>query len=238
MLEEAPRDLLVRRVESQGEARGEHRGRAALRLVVRIRNRVRSLAAFRGPLKGAGWALRQLPVAAEQVLEEVVAPFARGRGPDDIDAAGDRVIAFARDEFILPGEALLVDGGALGFGADIDLRIGGAVGLAESMAAGDQRDGFFVIHRHALERFANVARRGDRIGLAVWPLWIDVDEAHLHRAERMLQLAVAEIALIRQPLAFGTPVDGIVGLPAVRASAGEAERLESHRFERNVAGQN
>src|ERR1700735_5507241 len=109
MLEEVSRDLLVSRVEPQGEVGGEHRGRAALRLIVRIGNRVRSRAAFRGPLIGAGWALGQLPFVAEQVLEEVVAPLRRRRRPNDLDAARDRVIAFARAEFILPAEALLLD---------------------------------------------------------------------------------------------------------------------------------
>ena len=157
--------------------------------------------------------------------------------PDDLEAAGDRVIAFAGPEFILPAEALLFDRRAFGLGADIDLRIRRAVGLAEGVAAGDQRDGLLVVHRHALERFANVARRGERVRLAVRPFRIDVDQAHLHRAERILQLAIAEIAIIRQPLAFRAPIDEIVGLPAVRAPAGEAERLEAHRFESHVAGE-
>ena len=35
-------------------------------------------------------------------------------------------------------------------------RIAGAVGLAEGVAAGDQRDGLLVVHRHAEERLADV----------------------------------------------------------------------------------
>ena len=193
---------------------------------------------FEVPLIGAGRALGQLPFVAEQVLEEVVAPLRRRCGPNDLDTAGDRVIAFAGAEFILPAEALLLDGRAFGFGAYVDLRIGGTVSLAEGMAASDQRDRFFVIHRHALERFANIPRRRDRIRLAVRPFRIDVDEAHLHRAKGMLQLAIAEIALVRQPLAFRAPVDRIVRLPAVFASSAEAKRLEAHRFESHVACQN
>ena len=72
------------------------------------------------------------------------------------------------------------------------------MGLAEGVAAGDQRDRLLVVHRHPLEGFANVPRRGDRIRLAVRSFGIDVDQAHLHRAERMLQLAIAEIALVRR----------------------------------------
>ena len=238
MLVEAPGDLLVRRIKPQREVRGEHRGRTALRRIVRVRNRTRAGAPLRRPLIGAGRAFRQLPFVAEQVLEEVVAPFRRRRGPDDLYAAGDRVIAFAGAEFILPPEALLFDGRAFGFGADIDLGVGGAVRLAEGMAARDQRDGFLVVHRHALERFTDVPGRGDRIRLAVRPFRIDVDETHLHCAKGMFELAIAKIALVSQPLALWTPVDGIVGLPAVRASAAETEGLEAHRFEGDVAGEN
>jgi hypothetical protein len=45
--------------------------------------------------------------------------------------------------------------------------IAGAVGLAEGVAAGDQRDGLLVVHRHAGEGLADVARRCERVGLAV-----------------------------------------------------------------------
>ena len=42
-----------------------------------------------------------------------------------------------------------------------------AVALAEGVAAGDERDGLLVVHRHAREGFADVAARRDRIGIAV-----------------------------------------------------------------------
>ena len=125
-----------------------------------------------------------------------------------------------------------------GSGPTYSLSLAGAVGLAESVAAGDQRDGLLVVHRHALEGLADVPRRGDRIRLAVRPFRIDVDEAHLHGAERILKLAVAAVALVLEPLAFGTPVDVLVGLPGVLAPAAETERLEAHRLEGDVAGEN
>jgi hypothetical protein len=43
------------------------------------------------------------------------------------------------------------------------------MGLAEGVAAGDQGDGLFVVHRHAGEGLADVARRGEGIGVAVGP---------------------------------------------------------------------
>ena len=114
------------------------------------------------------------------------------------------------------------------------LRIAGSVRLAEGVPAGDQRHGFLVVHRHAPERLADVARRRHRIGRAVRPLGIDVDEPHLHRAERSGQLAVAAVALVAEPGVLRAPED-LRRLPHIRPSEAEAERLEPHRFERDVA---
>jgi hypothetical protein len=97
--------------------------------------------------------------------------------------------------------------------------------------AGDERDRIFVVHRHACEGLTNVAGRGDRIRLAVRTLRIDVDQAHLNGCERILKLPVAAVALVRQPRALRTPVNIVLRLPDVRASAGETCSLEAHRFE-------
>ena len=113
--------------------------------------------------------------------------------------------------------------------------IGGAVRLAEGVPAGDQRHGLLVVHRHAAERLADVARCGQRIGLAVRALRVDVDQPHLHRAERVLQVAVTGVALVAEPGALRAPVDVLVRLPHVLTTAGEAEGLEAHRLERAVA---
>ena len=56
-------------------------------------------------------------------------------------------------------------GAPSGFAAQV-LGIGrGAMGLAEGVSAGDQCDGFFVVHRHAGEGLTDVAGRGHRIGV-------------------------------------------------------------------------
>ena len=108
--------------------------------------------------------------------------------------------------------------------------------LAEGVTAGDQRNGFFVIHSHACEGFADVARGGDRIGFAVRTFGVHIDESHLHGGEWVIQFAVAGVALIGQPLAFAAPVGG-VRLPHISATAAESEGLESHRLQRHVASE-
>src|SRR5208282_3852689 len=167
--------------------------------------------------------------------KEVVAPLRWRLGPDDFQAAADCVTAFAAAIGVLPAEPLLLDGCAFGLGADIFARIGSAVGLAERVSAGDERDGLLVVHGHALERLADVPRRGERIRLAVWPFRIHVDQTHLHSAEGILEITVAAVALVRQPLAFGAPVDVLWGLPGILAPAAKAEGLEAHRLQRAVA---
>jgi len=98
----------------------------------------------------------------------------------------------------LPAEALIFERTCFGLSAN-KRRIAGAVGLAEAVAAGDQRDGFLVVHRHAEERLADVLGGSDRIRIAVRALRIDVDQTHLHRTERLGKLALTAVALIAEP---------------------------------------
>ncbi len=72
------------------------------------------------------------------------------------------------------------------------------------------------------------------LGLAVGTLRVHVDEAHLNGCKWVLKIAIAGMSVIGQPLLLGAPV-GVVWLPHVCAAATEAERLESHRFECDVA---
>ena len=234
ILQEAPRDLLVGRVEAQRQVGGQHGRHMLLRRVVGVRDR--GFRALRLPLLGAGRALGQLPFVFEQVLEEQVAPLGRRLGPGDFRAAGDGVGAEAGAMLALPAEALILERPAFRVRAH-QRRIAGAVGLAEGMAAGNQGDGFFVVHRHAEERFADILGRRERVRVAVRPFRIDVDEAHLHGAERLGELAFAAVSLVAEPGAFRPP-EQLFGLPDVGAAAGEAERLEAHRFEGDIAGEN
>ena len=109
-----------------------------------------------------------------------------------------------------------------------------SVRLAKRVTAGDERNGLFVVHRHAAERLSNVPRRGNGIRIAVGPFRVHVDEAHLHGAEWIRELAVAAVARVGEPGVLGPPVD-LLRLPHIFASAAEAERLEPHRFQRAVA---
>jgi hypothetical protein len=202
---------------------------------VRVGDGVGPGPALRLPLLRAGRALGELPLVGEERLEEAVVPGDRGRRPGALQPAGDRVLALALAEGVLPAQAHRLDGAALGLRPH-QRRVARAVGLSERVATGDEGDGLLVVHRHAGEGVADVARRRQRIRPAVRPFRVDVDEPHLHGAERPAELAVAAVALVAEPRVLRPPED-LLGLPHVLAPEAEAERLEAHRLQRAVAGE-
>ena len=236
ILEETPRDLLVDRVHPEREVGRQHGRGVALRRVVGVRDGTRACAVLRLPLVGARGAAGQLPLVAVQGLEEAVVPRHRGRRPGNLETAGDRVAALAGAEGALPAEALLLDRGRLRIGADVVLGAR-TVRLAEGVTARDQGDRLLVVHRHPAERLPDVAGRGERIRGAVRALRVDVDETHLDRAEGFLEFPVTVVALVAEPDGLGAPVDVLVRLPDVAAAAAEAEGLEAHRLQGDVAGE-
>ncbi len=234
---EAARDRLVDGVQAQREVGRQHRRGALRRCLVGTRDGAVPGAVLRDPLVRTGRALAQLPLEAEQVVEEAVGPRRRGGCPRHLEAAGDRVRALARAVGVAPAETLLLERRALGLVADVLVGDGSTVGLAEGVPAGDQRDRLLVVHRHAVERLADVAGRAERVRVGVRALRVDVDETHLDGAQGILELAVAGVARVAQPLGLRAPVDVLVGLPHVLATAGEAEGLKAHRLQCDVAGE-
>jgi len=190
----------------------------------------------RVPFPCARGALHQVPVVAEEHVEVAHVPLDRVRGPRAFDAAGDGVIALAAAVAAEPAEALRFDWRTFRLGPDMSCGTG-AVGLAEGVASGNERDGLFVVHGHAREGLADIAGRSDRARHAVRPFRIHVDQTHLHCGKGVLEFTVAGVAFVGQPLAFAAPVDFIFRFPDVLAAAREAEGLEAHRLQRAVARQ-
>ena len=234
VLEEPARDLLVHRVHTHRHVGGRHH-RSVLQLAGRgVGHGV--LATDRRPLLRSGGALGELPFVAEERLEVAVVPLRRRGGPGTLDPARRGVGALARGVGVLPTETHLLEGRTLGLGSH-EVGVARAVRLAERVTSGGERDGLLVVHRHPGERLADVTRRCQRVGVAVRALGIDVDQAHLDRAERVVELTITAVALVAEPRGLGTPVDVVLGRPHVGATTREAERLETHRLERDVAGE-
>ncbi len=190
---------------------------------------------LRRPLLRTGGAGGQLPVVLEQNVEEGVVPRRRGGGPCAFEPAGDRVGALAAAAAALPADELVFDGASLGFRTDA-VGIDCTVALAERVAADDERQRLLVVHRHASEGLANVPGCSQRIRVAVGPLRVHVDQAHLHGAERTAQFPVAAVALVSEPRVLGPPED-LLGLPDVVPPESEPEGREPHRFQGTVAGE-
>src|SRR5262245_16360988 len=87
----------------------------------------------------AGRARRQLIVVVVEVLEEPVVPLRRFAGPGALEPARDRVVALAAAKPVLPAEPLLRQAGALRFTTDVLGGSSGTVGLADRVAADDER---------------------------------------------------------------------------------------------------
>src|SRR6185369_15220173 len=51
-----------------------------------------------------------------------------------------------------------------------------------------------------------------------------------------LQLALAAVARVTEPGVFRAPIE-LLGFPGIGAATGKPERLEAHRFQRDVAGE-
>src|SRR4030067_428929 len=164
----------------------------------RPKERAGACAPLRLPLMRTGRALRQFSFVAKQVSEEVVAPLRWRGGPSDLQAAGDRVTAFAGAEAALPTEALLLDTGRFWLRPDMGRRAG-AVGFAEGVTASDERNRLFVVHGHASKNLADILGSRDRIRVAVRRFTIDADQPHLHGSERIFEVPVAGAAFVIQP---------------------------------------
>src|SRR5215469_18970775 len=115
-----------------------------------IRHRAGACSILCHPLMCASRTLREFPFILEQVLEKIVAPLGRRRGPGDLEATADRIPTNARLEFASPPEALLLEGSCFRLCAHIG-SIASSVRFAEGVSAGDERNRLFIVHRHAAE---------------------------------------------------------------------------------------
>src|SRR5947209_2498367 len=205
--------------------------------IVRIRYRTLPCSILRCPLMRAGRTLRQFPVVAEQVREEIVAPFCRRGRPSDFQSATDRVPGFAGSKFALPAEALLFNTGCFWLRPNI-CRIASAMGFAEGVTSGNECNRFLIVHGHPGEGLPNVARRGERIRVSIRAFRVHIDQTHLHGSERALKITLSAVSLIGQPLALWSPEDVLFGLPNILAPAAETEGFEAHGLERDITSEN
>lgn len=169
VLEEAARDLLVGRVDTERQISRQHSGEMLLVGVKGIRNEW--LSVLGNPLRSASGALGELPLVLEEVLEVLVAPLGRGLGPNNLETRCNGIGALARVVAVLPSEALSLNASASRLGTNVAVR-SSAVGLAKGVTTGDESDSLLVVHGHAAEGGADVVGGGN----GVFDTRVDVDE--------------------------------------------------------------
>ncbi len=153
------------------------------------------------PLPSPCGALSEFPLVAKKVLEVVVAPLGGGGGPGALEAAGSGVFGVAFAVGILPALTHFFHGSA-GWFATHKAWVSCTVHFAKGVSTGHQGHGFFVVHGHATKGFAHVACRGKRIGVAVGAFRIDINQSHLNCSKRILEVAVAFVALVTEHFGF------------------------------------
>ena len=114
--------------------------------------------------------------------------------------------------------------------------------FAHGVSTRSQGNGFLIVHRHAFKGFAHLQRGFQRIGLTVHALWIDVDQAHLHRRQWIFhgfRIAHIGIAIFgrREPFFFRAPVGVFFGLPNVLTTESKTKGFQTHAFIRHRACQ-
>ena len=105
------------------------------------------------PLVGAGRGSRSAPTRSRTGSRRSSLPHCVGvLGPGDLEAAGDRVARPCRCRRCSSSRGPAPRAGSPRARGRRRSAVAGAVGLAEGVAAGDQRDGLLVVHRHPARR--------------------------------------------------------------------------------------
>jgi hypothetical protein len=111
--------------------------------------------------------------------------------PGAFQAAGDGVAAKAAAEGVLPAQALLLDAGASGSGPTWLAGSAAPWALPKVWppAISATVSSSFIAMRAKVSRMSRAEATGS--GIAVRAFRVDVDQAHLHGGQRVVQLAVA-----------------------------------------------
>ena len=231
-------DFQIRRVSAQADVGCRHHCRNTLAFGVCRRCKVFVLDVDSFPLVCACGGLCQFPLIAEQHVEIAVVPDGRVRRPCTFQTGCDCVVAFAGLERAHPTQTLLGDACGFRLGAD-KCGVARTVALTECVTACDQRNCFFIVHRHTAERVTDVVGCGLRIGVTVRTFRVHIDQAHLNSGQRVFQIAFTGIAAAfffrrRQPFGLCAPIDVFFGFPDVFTTTGKTECLEAHAFQRAV----
>ena len=233
-------DLPVFWIPDHGHVSGGHHGWDPDRGVFGVRCHIGLFLIRWCPLVSARWALFQYPrvLVLEEHLEVSVVPLDWVRGPGPLYAAGYRIPADAGLVVTGPTKTLLLERGSFRLCPNVGGRAS-SVGLAECVASCGQCDGLLVVHGHSGEGLPDVLSAEQGVWVRVRALWVDVDEAHLHGSQWVLQvLPGIAIPVVAEPLILAPPVDVVLRVPDVRPPATKAQHGSTHGLDRDLPSEN
>src|SRR3989339_1071985 len=180
------------------------------------------------PLIGTGRTLCKLPLKIVEIVKEIETPFRRSLCPDYLKAACDCVSSLACPKCVVPSKTLRLQSCYFGLCAYM-VGTCRTVGFTKCVTSGNKCYCFIVVHRHSGKCIANILSCSKRIGNAVRPFGINVNQAHLNSCQRVCDLLLVKLPLIIcQPLCLRAPVNILVSLPNILTPSCESECLETH----------
>ena len=221
-------NFLISRINTQGQVGSKHNRSVAFSCIMCIRNSILTHSMLWNPLLCTCGALGQFPLITEKVPEKIITPFCWCGSPGTFKTTCDRIACISCTISIFPAQPLLFNTCCCGFTSYICGRISGPVCFTECMSASNQCDCFLIIHGHPGKCFADITGGCQRIRITIRSFRIYINQSHLNSTEWILQFAITTIALISQPLCFGTPVNILLGFPDIFTATGKTKGVETH----------
>ncbi len=220
-------NFFVNRVKLERQVCRGHHGATSLRRIMGINHHILVLNILGQPDIGTCRTLEQFPLILEHHLQVTHIPSGWIWFPGPFNAAGDSVAPFAALKAADPAQSLLLKSSGLRLRPDM-IGSTGTVAFAKGMTTCNQGHGFFIVHGHPGKGLPDIMSRLCRNRLPIGPLRIDVDQAHLHRSQRIFKITFTAVALVSQPFVLSSPVDILLRLPDIFTATGKAEGLEAH----------
>ena len=133
-------------------------------------------------------------------------PTSRISWPSPFQSTAYSIDTVARTTLISPAQALMFNRSGSRCITNTLFRFVCTVSFSEGMAASNQGNGFFIIHRHSSKGFTNVFGSSQWIRIPSRTFRINVNQTHLNRSQWFCQFAFAIMALISKKFLFCPPI--------------------------------
>src|SRR6056297_2746783 len=189
------------------------------------------------PLPFSAGAFLKFELVVEQVLEIKHTPLSRLLSPGSFQAAGYRIGSFTGTEAVLPPETLHFDRSFFRIVSQMFFR-SRSVHFSECVSAGNECNGFFIIHGHTFKRLPYILCRFFGIRHSIRPFRVHINQSHVVGSKPSLKITRVIVPLICKPFMFRPPVDVYFRFPYIFASGAKSKCFKAHRFKGYITGKN